>query len=93
MFIWAIENKNAKGFYNAVCPQAIINYDLTKAIGAAKKKNFIYLPVPPISLRILMGEMADVVLNSTRVVPEKSLKEGFTFLFNDAKTILENIQV
>ena len=91
MFIWAIENKNATGFYNAVMPNPITNYDLTKAIGAAKNKKFIYLPIPPFSLRIMMGEMADVVLNSTKVIPEKATKEGFVFSFQDVYTALKNI--
>ncbi len=91
MFIWAIENKNAKGFYNAVMPTPMRNYDLTKAIGAAKNKNFIYLPVPPFGLRIMMGEMASVVLNSTKVIPEHAVKEGFNFLFPDVKSALQKI--
>ena len=91
MFIWAIENKNATGFFNAVMPNPITNYDLTKAIGAAKNKGFIYLPVPPFGLRILMGEMASVVVNSTKVIPEHAVKEGFSFLFPDVNSALQKI--
>ncbi len=91
MFIWAIENKNATGFYNAVMPNPIMNYDLTKVIGAAKNKSFIYLPVPTLGLRIIMGEMASVVLNSTKVVPEHAVKEGFIFLFPNVFSALQKI--
>ena len=90
-FIWAIENKNVQGFYNAVMPNPVSNYELTKAIGAVKDKKFIYLPVPPLVLRLIMGEMADVVLNSTKVTPEKAIKEGFVFNFPNVADALKDI--
>ena len=91
MFIWAIENKNVQGFYNAVMPNPVTNYELTKEIGKAKNKKFIYLPVPPLSLRLIMGEMASVVLNSTKVIPDKTLKEGFLFNFPTVADALKDI--
>ena len=91
IFIWALENENARGVYNGVGPQPVTNYDLEKAIGAAKNKKFLYLPVPPLALRIAMGEMADVVLTSTRIIPEKAMNEGFKFSFPNLESSLKAI--
>ena len=83
--------ENARGVYNGVGPQPVTNYDLEKAIGAAKNKKFLYLPVPPLALRIAMGEMADVVLTSTRIIPEKAMSEGFEFSFPNLESSLNAI--
>ena len=72
-------------------PNPVTNYELTKEIGKAKNKKFIYLPVPPLGLRLIMGEMASVVLNSTKVMPDKTLKEGFLFNFPTVADALKDI--
>ena len=40
-----------------------------------------------------MGEMADVVLHSTRVSAEKMLKQGFSFQFPDLEPALNDLLV
>lgn len=91
MFIWALENDTASGYYNAVAPHPLSNYDLTKAIATAKGGGYLMLPAPSFVLRPVMGEMADVIFNSTRVSSEKIEKAGFTFQFPEAVAALKDI--
>lgn len=91
VFAWAIENEKAKGVYNAVSPTPLSNHDLTEAIATAKGGGYLLLPAPAFGLRIAMGEMADVVLNSTKVSAQKIQNEGFQFQFPEAVAALEDL--
>lgn len=91
LFIWAIENEKAEGIYNAVSPQPLSNYDLTKAISTAKGGAYLLMPAPAFALRLAMGEMADAVLNSSKVSSQKVENEGFTFQFPEAVSALKDV--
>lgn len=91
MFIWAVENDQAQGFYNAVAPQPVINKSLTKALADAMNKPALLVPAPAFAMRMAMGEMADVVLASARVSAEKVLDAGFTFQFADLEAALKDL--
>lgn len=91
MFIWAIENPHAQGYYNGVAPTPLSNFDLTQAISNAKGGGYIIAPTPAWSLKMTMGEMADVVLNSTRVSAQKVIAEGFKFKFPEAEMALRDL--
>jgi uncharacterized protein len=91
IFAWAIENDNAKGTYNAVSPTPLSNYDLTKAIATAKDGAYLLIPAPSFALRLAMGEMANAVLNSTKVSSQKIENEGFKFQFPEAVVALKDL--
>jgi uncharacterized protein len=91
LFLWALENPSAHGTYNAVAPTPLSNLDLTKAISTAKGGFYLLLPTPAFALRLGMGEMADVVLGSTRVSSQKVQNQGFVFKFSDALTALKDL--
>jgi len=50
------------------------------AICSALKRPAIF-PVPPIALRLLFGEMAEVLLSSQRVSPKGAEEAGFRFRY------------
>jgi uncharacterized protein len=91
MFQWAIDNPEAQGTYNAVAPTPLSNLAVTKAIAAAKGGFFLTLPAPAFALRLGMGEMADVVLGSTRVSSQKIENQGFKFDFPNLDGALKDI--
>jgi uncharacterized protein (TIGR01777 family) len=76
-----------EGPVNAVAPEAIRNRDLTKALGRVLRRPTI-LPVPEFVLRLILGEIADELLGSRRVVPEKLQRSGFVFDFPDLQSAL-----
>lgn len=81
MFIHAIDNKTISGTYNATSPTPLTNKDLTKKMVKALGKRAIVVPAPEAILRLGMGEMADVVLNSNKVLPKRLESAGFQFQF------------
>jgi uncharacterized protein (TIGR01777 family) len=93
MFIHALENDQLQGAFNAVAPDPVTNRELTKAITSAIHRPMIFPAVPSFALRILFGEMSEIILNGSKVSPEKILSTGFKFHFPKLKPALENLLV
>jgi hypothetical protein len=81
LMIWAVENEQVNGVYNGVAPAPERNYELTKDTAKAMGGPAVFLPAPAFALRLVLGEMSAVVLNSNRVSAEKVLKSGFVFQY------------
>jgi len=80
VFVEMIENDTISGVVNGVSPSPISNKDFTivikKALGG-----LLALPAPKFGLRLALGEMADVVLNSNRVIPRVLTQKDFYYRF------------
>jgi uncharacterized protein (TIGR01777 family) len=76
---WAIDNRSARGVYNATAPEPVRNRDFTRALGRALHRP-AFLPAPAFALRLAFGQMAEeVLLGGQRVVPRRAEREGFRF--------------
>lgn len=82
MFCHALINQTARGVYNAVAPNPVPQKVMLVELKKVLSKALIMLPVPTVALRIVLGEMARVVVFSQRVSAQKILDTGFTFSFN-----------
>ncbi len=91
LFIYALENETMSGFYNATAPHPETNKEFTQKLGEALGKRLLMIPAPAFALRLGMGEMADTVLGSARVMPEKTLASGFEFQFPELIPALKDI--
>lgn len=72
------------GPINASAPGIVINEEFTRELAAALNRP-VFLPVPEIALRILMGEMAGAVMSSQRVFPQLALDTGYRFKYANLK--------
>ena len=82
LFMYAIENENLSGVYNAVAPVPVTNKALTLELAKKMRgKFFIPLHVPAFILKIMLGDRSIEVLKSTTVSDAKIKQAGFTFLF------------
>ncbi|HZN11277.1 MAG TPA: DUF1731 domain-containing protein, partial [Blastocatellia bacterium] len=50
-----------------------------------------FFAVPEAGLRLLMGEMAEVLLTSQRAIPQVALETGYRFRFADLRPALEHL--
>ncbi len=80
------------GIYNGVAPNPHRMKDFMKILGQTWERPAFSFPVPAFTLRLGMGEMADIILGSTRVSSEKIEAAGFTFKFPDLKQALVDIR-
>jgi uncharacterized protein (TIGR01777 family) len=91
MFLVALENENVKGVYNAVAPNPVTNRDLNKAIGQALHRPVWLPPIPDFMLKILIGEMYQIVVSGARVTCDKIKATGFKFVFTDAALAVKDL--
>jgi hypothetical protein len=87
----AISNSNLRGVFNGVAPAPISNRDFTRAIARALGKPILLPPIPKFALRLLLGEMADLVLNGAKVSAQKILGTGFKFRFPTIDSALNDL--
>jgi uncharacterized protein len=78
MMIAAIGDERWVGAVNATAPQPVSNRDFSRALGGALHRPSL-VPVPGLALRLLYGEMAEIVTGGARVVPAKPLVLGYEF--------------
>lgn len=76
----ALAEPALQGPVNAVAPNPVTNRHFSKALGAALRRP-VLLPVPAWVLRILVGEMAHLLLTGQRAVPAAAEAQGFNFAF------------
>jgi hypothetical protein len=87
---FAAENENINGPVNATAPEPVRMKEFCKVLGQVMGRPS-WLPVPGFLLKVILGEMSDMLLNSQRVLPEKILKEGFVFCFPALQAALKDI--
>ena len=72
------EDPAAAGVYNGTAPQPVTNADFSRTLGRVLSRP-AFLPTPGFVLRLLFGEMADLLLTGQKVLPKRALAEGFEF--------------
>lgn len=85
-----IEHETASGPVNLTAPQPLQNREFVKVIGRALKRPAL-APVPAFVLRLIFGEMATVLLDSLRVVPNRLQEWGYEFKFPTAEAALADL--
>jgi uncharacterized protein len=92
LFVYAIENEQLYGAYNAVAPNPVNNKNLTITL-AKKMKGKFYLPVhvPTFILQLMLGDRSIEILKSSTVSCKKIQDAGFNFQFKTIETALENV--
>ncbi|MDX9787045.1 MAG: TIGR01777 family oxidoreductase [Desulfobacterales bacterium] len=82
-----LEERDARGPFNLCAPEPVRNSELAETLGRVLDRPAI-MSAPKFMIRLLLGELVDVLLSSTRAVPENLLKAGFTFRFPDIESAL-----
>jgi len=78
LIVFALENQNVEGILNGVAPEPVDNYEFTRTLARVIGREARF-PVPALLLRLAVGEMADVILSSQKVIPAKTQSLGFKF--------------
>jgi uncharacterized protein (TIGR01777 family) len=79
-----------QGPFNLCAPNPVRNADLARILGRVLKRP-AKLAMPAMALKMLMGELASVLLASQRVVPQKLLDCGFKFQYPKLEDALRNL--
>jgi uncharacterized protein (TIGR01777 family) len=85
-----LESPNARGPYNATAPNPVTNAEFTREMAKCLQRPAL-LPIPAWLLKLAMGEMAELLLGSQRVLPKKALSSGFKFSYETLEPALSNV--
>jgi uncharacterized protein len=78
MILAAVEDDRWSGPANATAPEPVSNGEFSRVLGRVLSRPSL-LPVPGAALRLLYGEMAEIVTTGARVVPARALVLGYQF--------------
>jgi uncharacterized protein len=78
LLVFAAENPALSGPVNGSSPNPVTNADFTKALAAAVHRPALF-PAPKFALKLALGEMADFLFASSRVIPQAAQQAGFSF--------------
>jgi hypothetical protein len=78
LMVWLLRTPTVSGVVNVTAPQPVTNAEFSRAIGRALRRPS-WAPVPAFVLRLLFGELADVLITGQRVIPRRAVDGGYTF--------------
>jgi uncharacterized protein (TIGR01777 family) len=91
IYLKAITDENMLGAYNAVAPQHINHNDFVRTMAAEMKRPVFLPPVPAPILRLVLGEMSDIVLKGSRISSDKIVGAGYKFRFARLDEALKSV--
>lgn len=90
LFEFALFNEGIPEILNGTAPQPVTNAEFTRALGRVLRRPAVF-PVPRLGLKAVFGEMAKVILESTRAVPAAAQAAGFSFEYGDVESALRQV--
>ncbi|WP_226389909.1 TIGR01777 family oxidoreductase [Penaeicola halotolerans] len=90
LFLFALTHE-ISGAFNAVAPHPETNRDLTQKAAKAKGKFFLGISVPGFLLKLILGEMAQIVLGGSKLSAQKITAAGFQFKYPRVEDALRDI--
>jgi uncharacterized protein len=78
LYLAALDEPAWTGAVNATAPDPPTNKEFSRALGRALRRPAL-APVPGFAVRLLYGEMADIVVTGRRAVPERPQALGFAY--------------
>jgi uncharacterized protein len=92
MYIKSLTDKQMTGAYNAVAPNPVTNHDLTKISAQVLNRPFWMPNVPAFALKLVFGEMANVVLGGNYVLNQRIKEEtDFDYKFVEVREALTDL--
>jgi len=91
IYLKAVTDVNMVGSYNAVAPEHISNKEFTQILAGMLKKPIILPNLPALLLKIILGEMAKIVLEGSRISSKKIENLGFHFNYPNLNSALKQI--
>lgn len=85
-----LENSSVCGPLNGTAPNPVTNKEFGRALGRALGRPS-FMPTPAFALKLMLGEVADVLTTGQRVVPKRPLGFGYQFKFPHIDAALQNV--
>lgn len=80
LFVQLLGDDQASGVYNGTAPNPVSNREFARTLARSLRRP-AWLTMPAPILRLLVGEMAELLLTGQMVLPERALAAGYHFRF------------
>lgn len=90
ILLLALEDERVRGPINAAAPQPQTNRDFTRTLGRVMGRPS-WAPVPGFAIRLLKGQVAEMLTTGQRVIPRKALELGYQFQYPRSEDALRQI--
>jgi uncharacterized protein (TIGR01777 family) len=91
IFIKAINDTTMTGIYNAVAPHPVSNSAFTNALAKELKRPLLLPNIPEFMMRILLGEMSEMIVGGRAVSAAKIIASGYNFLYPRLDKALQDL--
>lgn len=89
-YLFLPEHPDLTGPVNFTSPNPVRNRDFAQALGKALGRPS-FMPAPAFMMRLVLGELAEVVLTGQKILPQRLLEAGFQFLYPTIDQALKNL--
>ena len=90
ILVLALEDERARGPINATAPEPQPNRAFAQTIGRVLGRP-AWMPIPGFVLRLMLGEMADMITTGQRVIPRKAQALGYQFKYPTSEQALRQL--
>jgi uncharacterized protein len=89
LYLAALDDEAWTGPINAAAPESPTNREFSRALGRALHRPAI-APIPALAVRLLYGDMAEIVTTGKRVIPARAQERGYRFRHTDLDEALRD---
>lgn len=90
MLLMALKDSRVEGPFNVCAPQAVTLGNFAAVLGKVLRRPSFF-PVPGFVLKLMLGEMAVLLLNGQNTIPRKMRSWGYSFRYPELESALGNI--
>lgn len=90
VLLFCIDTAEAEGPVNATAPRPVDNAELARALGRVLNRPAV-LPVPGFALRLLYGDMSEIITTGQRVIPRRLEELHFEFSHPEIEPALRDV--
>jgi uncharacterized protein (TIGR01777 family) len=92
LVMWVMTTDGASGAFNAAAPGPVTNREFTRVLGRVLRRPTV-MPAPAFALRLVLGEMANLVLTGQRALPVHAEQLGFRFSYGALEPALQSLLI
>jgi uncharacterized protein (TIGR01777 family) len=89
LYVAALDHEAWSGPVNGSAPEPVTNREFARRLGRALRRPAL-APVPGLAVRLLYGDMAQIVIEGQRAVPARPLELGYAFRHVDLDEALRD---
>ena len=92
LILFLLQHPDAEGAINATAPSPVTMSQFCKTLGDVLNRPS-WAPVPAFALRLLLGDMAEMLLTGQRVLPAQAQKLGYAFKHSTLREALQALSL